>query len=304
MLYSIRHLHSSTHSNIHRIWALFVVFPCVFTISHLYLANSKKRKAEDNKDSEPSKKQKEEASVFIGNLPYTCTEEALQEAFEGEGIEPESVRIITDTMGKSRGFGYAEFKEKKLADACVKANVEVEGRALRFDHANGKPNRTAEKTRPGQNTNEIPSRLLMLKNLSFSVSKEDIDAQFDGASDVRVLTDRDTGLSRGMAFVEFKNTEEATAARKEMNGQQLDGRELKIVFATPKEDFDKDAHRSRGGRGGGFRGGRGGGGRGGGFRGGRGGGGRGGGFRGGRGGGFRGGRGGRGGGSRGGRGRF
>jgi len=128
----------------------------------------------------------------------------------------------------------------------------------------------------------------------------DAFSQFGEIESVRILTDRETGRSRGFGFVEYQTAEAAEAALKAMDGAELDGRILRVDFAAEKPE-------GGGGRGGGFGGGRGGG-RGG-FRGGRGGGFRGdrdddgggdfGDRRGGR-GGFGGGRGGRGGGGRGG----
>lgn len=124
---------------------------------------------------------------------------------------------------------------------------------------------------------------------------------------MRIITDRETGRSKGFGYVEFADSEAATAAFDgTRNGFDVDGRTVRVDLSTPRAGGD------RGGRGGGFGGGRGGGfggGRGGGFGGGRGGGfggGRGGGFgdRGGRGGGFGGGRGGGYGGDRGSRGGF
>src|SRR5262245_6145547 len=97
--------------------------------------------------------------------------------------------------------------------------------------------------------------------------------RFGELGDVRVITDRDTGRSRGFGFVTFVNETDAQKAIEEMNGSVLDGRTLNVNEAQ---------ERQRGGGGGGG-GGYGGGGGGGGGRGGRGG------------GGGRGGRGGRGG---------
>lgn len=104
--------------------------------------------------------------------------------------------------------------------------------------------------------------------------------QFGDVTDAKVITDRDTGRSRGFGFVTFAEAADASNALNEMNGTSLDGRTIKVDLAEEK-----------GGRGGGGGGGfGGGGGRGGGFGGGGGGGGRGGGFGGGGGGGGRGGR--------------
>lgn len=118
---------------------------------------------------------------------------------------------------------------------------------------------------------------LYVGNLSFRVSDEELFAFFAQAGTVEsasVITDRDTGRSRGFGFVEMTNAEEATNAIELFNGKELDGRSLTVNEARPRAEGG-GGHRG-GGRGG-YGGGRGGGGRGGG-RGGRGGGGGGGGY--------------------------
>ena len=69
-----------------------------------------------------------------------------------------------------------------------------------------------------------------------------------------VITDRETGRSRGFGFVEMSNEEEANAAINALNGQEVDGRSLTVNEARPR------APRSGGNRGGGRGGSRGGGG--------------------------------------------
>lgn len=142
---------------------------------------------------------------------------------------------------------------------------------------------------------------LYVGNISFQAREEDLEelfAPFGEVKSVRIITDRETGRSRGFAFVEMGSEDEANAAAQAMDGKDSGGRNLKVNPAKEREAGDRPP-RSGGGGGGGFGGGpRGGGG--GGDRGGFGGGG--GGDRGGRGGGGgdRGGRGGFGGGDRGG----
>jgi RNA recognition motif-containing protein len=142
---------------------------------------------------------------------------------------------------------------------------------------------------------------LYVGNLSFHTTEDVLQsafAQFGEVAEVKLMIDRETGRSRGFAFVSMATEEGAKGAIAQMNGQLLDGRPLRV----------NEAEDRRGGAGGGGGGGRSfGGGGGGGSRGGFGGGGGGGGRSfggGGGGGGFGGGgdRGGRGGGSRGGRG--
>merc|ERR1719430_2188186 len=97
----------------------------------------------------------------------------------------------------------------------------------------------------------------MIKNLSWNTDNDSLYNVFTDASDARVCMDRETGNSRGFAFVEYNDVDAAKKARESYQGKDIDGRNVNIVFATPRESFGG----GRGGSGGGGRG-RGGGGRG------------------------------------------
>ena len=113
---------------------------------------------------------------------------------------------------------------------------------------------------------------LYVGNLSFNTTADGVRTafqQFGTVSDVHLVTDRETGRSRGFAFVTMGTTEEAAKAIEGMDGKTLDGRPLRVNEAEQRQQRGGGG----GGGGGGFRGG-GGGGRGGGGWGGGGGGGR------------------------------
>ena len=96
-------------------------------------------------------------------------------------------------------------------------------------------------------------------NLSFNTTEGDLDTLFAQAGEVesvRIITDRDTGRSRGFGFVEMSK-ENATKAIAQFNGTELDGRALTVNEAKPQ--VKRDGGGGYGGGGGG-RGGRGGGG--------------------------------------------
>lgn len=67
--------------------------------------------------------------------------------------------------------------------------------------------------------------------------------EFGSVESVRVIMDRDTGLSKGFAFVEMGSDQEAQAAISALNGQEVGGRKMVVNEAKPRED--------RGGRSGG-----------------------------------------------------
>ena len=98
---------------------------------------------------------------------------------------------------------------------------------------------------------------LYVGNLSFSTSSEDLQqlfAQVGTVESATVVEDRETGRSRGFGFVEMASNEDGQKAIEQFNGTDLNGRNLTVNEARPRED--------RGGRGGGrgFGGNRGGGG--------------------------------------------
>ena len=93
-------------------------------------------------------------------------------------------------------------------------------------------------------------------NLSFNTNEDGLRAAFEAHGEVAsatVVADRDTGRSRGFGFVEMSNDDQARAAINAMNGTELDGRQLTVNEAKPREA-------GGGGGRGGFGGGRGGGG--------------------------------------------
>ena len=98
-------------------------------------------------------------------------------------------------------------------------------------------------------------RKLYVGNLAYGVSSSDLQQMFEEFGTVnsaQVIMDRDTGRSKGFGFVEMGSDQEAQAAIDALNGKNVDGRNLTVNEAKPREE------RGGGGRGG-FGGGRGGG---------------------------------------------
>ncbi len=100
------------------------------------------------------------------------------------------------------------------------------------------------------------SAKLYVGNLSFDTTAQDLEQIFGEIGTVEsanLIEDRETGRSRGFAFVEMSSEEEMQNAIAQLNGKEVDGRELKVNEAKPQE-------KRAGGGGGGGRGGGGGGG--------------------------------------------
>lgn len=214
----------------------------------------------------------ETMSVYIGGLSYNTEEDGLRNFLKENEVEPLSVRIIMKD-GRSRGFGYADFDSKEEMDKCIELNgQELDGRMLRCNPDDSKPRGDRGDRggrggrgggfgyggrgggrgrggggRGGNFDNDTPTKLLMVKNLSFQTDNDTLASYFPDSNDARVVRDRNSGDSRGFGFVEFDDVDMATKARENLSGTEIDGRTVNIVYATPRENFG-------GGRGG-FRGG-------------------------------------------------
>lgn len=100
---------------------------------------------------------------------------------------------------------------------------------------------------------------IFVGNLPYQITEAELEAafsEFGAVERVSIVRDRDTGQSRGFAFVEMTNANEAANAINAINGREMNGRALNVNEARPREE------RRPGGGGGGGYGGGGGGGRG------------------------------------------
>ena len=99
------------------------------------------------------------------------------------------------------------------------------------------------------------AKRLYVGNLKYTVTSEQLHElfeQFGTVSSAQVLSDRDTGRSRGFGFVEMANDDEAQAAIEALDGRDHDGRRLTVNEAKPRTSGGGGGYR---GGGGGYRGG-------------------------------------------------
>jgi RNA recognition motif-containing protein len=98
---------------------------------------------------------------------------------------------------------------------------------------------------------------IFVGNLNFNTSEDELRQMFEAHGQVdrvSIMTDRETGRSRGFGFVEMANAEEAERAIAALNGMQLGGRTLNVNEARPKPERSgggggRDRERGGGGRG-------------------------------------------------------
>ncbi len=89
---------------------------------------------------------------------------------------------------------------------------------------------------------------LYVGNLPFTATDDQLRAVFEPFGEVtsaQVVTDRETGRSRGFGFVEMPSADEARAAMQALDGTDLSGRSLRVNEARPKADRREGGDRGR-----------------------------------------------------------
>ncbi len=78
-------------------------------------------------------------------------------------------------------------------------------------------------------------------NLSYKVEESELKESFEEfgeVSSVKIITDKYSGRSKGFGFIEMVNEEEAKAAINELNGKEIDGRQVVVNIARPRRSDD------------------------------------------------------------------
>ncbi|KAJ2519891.1 nuclear localization sequence binding protein [Coemansia sp. RSA 1939] len=200
-------------------------------------------------------------SVFVGNLAFATTDESLATAFGAFGEVVAARVAMQPNSGRSRGFGYVDFASADAQQKAMEAtDFEVDGRAVRMDKTDGHAGDSKHAAQRSGSSSE-PSKVLFIGNMSFRSTEDSVRQAFEECGtvvSVRIITDRETGRAKGYGYVEFDSVEAAASAM-EWNGSDLDGRNIRLDYSTPRQGGNGGGSGGRGGGRGGFRGGRGGG---------------------------------------------
>ncbi|KAM9315587.1 nucleolin [Gastrophryne carolinensis] len=176
--------------------------------------------------------------LVVNNLSYSATDDSLQEVFE----KATSVRIPQNNQGRPKGFAFVEFSSLEDAKEALEScnNTEIEGRTIRIEYSqSGGPQGSSQ------------SKTLFVRGLSEDTTEETLKEAFDGSVNARIVTDRDTGASKGFGFVDFSTADDAKAAKEAMEDGEIDGQKVTLDFAKPKGDGHRGGRGGFGGRGGG-----------------------------------------------------
>ncbi|NXN88333.1 RBM34 protein, partial [Bombycilla garrulus] len=223
------------------------------TITKSVINSSTSATAKQQKRKRVADEAAERRTVFVGNLPVSCTLQVLKSLFKKYG-QIQSIRFRSlipaeDTVSKKVAAikhklhpnakfinAYVVFKEECDAQKALKENgTEIaSGFHIRVD--------TASKT-----SSHDSKRSVFLGNLSYDIHDDAVREHFHVCGDivgVRVVRDRTTGLGKGFGYVLFENTDAVHLALK-LNNSVLMGRKVRVQRVADKKKAQKSPDQSR-----------------------------------------------------------
>lgn len=170
------------------------------------------------------------ATAYVGNLPYSATEEQIRELFEAYGTVKRIYLATDKNTAKPKGFGFVTLGSRDEMLAATKA-LDQSSFLGRIIYSNESVPKGQPLRKRAAATNK-----LYVSNISFETTKEDLTSHFGqwgDVLDVYIPLDRHTGDPRGFSFVTLAK-EGAEKALEEGNGSELNGRTLSVSVPLPK----------------------------------------------------------------------
>ncbi|XP_032560820.1 polyadenylate-binding protein 1-like [Chiroxiphia lanceolata] len=200
-------------------------------------------KSRKEREAEIGAKVVEFTNVYIKNFGDDMDDDRLREIFSKFG-KTLSVKVMMDSAGRSKGFGFVNFEKHEEAQKAVADmnGKEINGRMVYVGRAQKRLERQSElKRKFEQIKQERVSRYqgvnLYVKNLDDGIDDEKLRKEFSPYGTItsaKVMMDG--GHSKGFGFVCFSSPEEATKAVTEMNGRIVSTKPLYVALAQRKEE--------------------------------------------------------------------
>ncbi|XP_036373537.1 RNA-binding protein 28 [Megalops cyprinoides] len=187
------------------------------------------------------------STLFVRNLPASASNSRLEEIFSEIGPLKHCFVVKEKGTEKCRGLGYVTFSMEEDSQRALREIKEFDGQKISVVVAKKKQNKrkgalkqqTPEEHKPkGLKKNRKKARLI-IRNLSFKCSEEDLRQVFSGFGTVLEVNIplKPDGKMRGFAFVQMKNVLQAGKALNATNLKEIKGRQVAVDWAVAKDKF-------------------------------------------------------------------
>uniref|UniRef100_A0A8C1DQY4 Polyadenylate-binding protein n=1 Tax=Cyprinus carpio carpio TaxID=630221 RepID=A0A8C1DQY4_CYPCA len=186
---------------------------------------------------DPSLRKSGVGNIFIKNLDKSIDNKALYDTFSAFG-NILSCKVVCDENG-SKGYGFVHFETHEAAERAIEKmnGMLLNDRKVFVGRFKSRKEREAEM---GARAKEFTN--VYIKNFGEDMDDEKLKEVFSPALSIRVMTD-DGGKSRGFGFVSFERHEDAQKAVDEMNGKELNGKQVYVGRAQKKGERQTELKR-------------------------------------------------------------
>ncbi|KAG2325846.1 hypothetical protein Bca4012_040439 [Brassica carinata] len=184
-----------------------------------------------------------EGRLYVGNLPYTITSSELSQLF-GQAGTVVDVQIVYDKVtDRSRGFGFVTMGSIEEAKEAIQMfnTSQIGGRTVRVNFPEvprgGEREVMRAKIRDSKRSYVDSPHKLYAGNLGWNLTSQGLKDAFadqPGVLGAKVVYEIDSGRSRGFGFVSFESAQDLQSAMTAMNGVEVEGRELRLNFASER----------------------------------------------------------------------
>jgi len=161
--------------------------------------------------------------LFVGGLSWLTNEDGLRQYFENLGLHVDTVSIMRDKRGRSRGFGFLTLASPKEIQMALSFHLYIDGRKVE-----------AKRAIP-QSDMSNHAKKIFVGGLPISLTNFEFRKYFEAYGNVlesQIMTDRDSGRSRGFGFVTFEL--EKTAEDVLALSHSISGKPVEVKQAEPK----------------------------------------------------------------------
>ncbi|XP_011787338.1 PREDICTED: polyadenylate-binding protein 1 [Colobus angolensis palliatus] len=189
---------------------------------------------------DPSLRKSGVGNIFIKNLDKSIDNKALYDTFSAFG-NILSCKVVCDENG-SKGYGFVHFETQEAAERAIEKmnGMLLNDRKVFVGRFKSRKEREAEL---GARAKEFTN--VYIKNFGEDMDDErlkDLFGKFGPALSVKVMTD-ESGKSKGFGFVSFERHEDAQKAVDEMNGKELNGKQIYVGRAQKKVERQTELKR-------------------------------------------------------------
>ncbi|XP_030974274.1 heterogeneous nuclear ribonucleoprotein 1 [Quercus lobata] len=202
----------------------------------------------------------DQGKLFIGGISWETTEEKLKEYFENYGDVVQTVVMRDKTTGRPRGFGFVVFADPSILDRVLQDKHTIDARTVEAKRALSREEQqtSAKAGNPNFARNSggggaFRTKKIFVGGLPPTLSEEGFREYFQAyghVTDVVVMYDQNTGRPRGFGFITF-DTEESVDRVLHKNFHDLNGKQVEVKRALPKDANPGGGNRAMGGGAGG-----------------------------------------------------